>query len=256
MHNIKHSEETKNKIREKRAKQKNIAKGWHHSEEAKKKMSENRKGKKHSEETKNKMSVDRCGEKHPMFGKHHTEETKKKLSSSLKGKTFDHMFKKLSEETKKKISEASKKQWADPQKKEMLSIAAKNRMKSRSFLENSQNTKPELIFENILKALNISFRTQEKLKFVYDFYIPGSKLLIDINGDFWHCNPKFYDSTFLHPIRKIIAKDIWKEDFIRKEFAENNNYKYQAIWEDNLKDRMLIISKVNSIVNNCWTQIG
>ena len=107
--------------------------GKHHTEEAKKRMSENKKGKyvgenspnygKHlSEETKRKMSEARkgethteehnrkvsealkgkyCGENNHMYGKHLTEETKRKIGEAQKGKT-------LSEETKRKISEAKK----------------------------------------------------------------------------------------------------------------------------------------------------
>lgn len=60
-------------------------------------------GKHHSEDTKKKLSEnhwDMSGENHPMWGKHLSEETKKKLSEKLKGRT-------LSEETKDKISESN-----------------------------------------------------------------------------------------------------------------------------------------------------
>ena len=59
-------------------------KGRRHSEEARKKMSEAKKGK-------------YIGEKHPMYGKHPSEETRKKLSEAKKGKRH-------SEEAKKKMS--------------------------------------------------------------------------------------------------------------------------------------------------------
>ena len=85
--------------------------GKHHTEEAKKRMSENKKGKyvgenspnygKHlSEETRKKMSEARKGNEPWNKGKTsvYTEETKKKMSEAHKGKI-------LSEETKRKISE-------------------------------------------------------------------------------------------------------------------------------------------------------
>jgi hypothetical protein len=68
--------------------------GKHHSEEAKKKISETSKGKHLSEESRKKISNVRKG-------KHHSEETKKKISDANKGKH-------LSEETKKKMSDAHK----------------------------------------------------------------------------------------------------------------------------------------------------
>lgn len=75
------------------------SKGVIMSEEARKKMSDakkgkpsNRKGKHLSEETKDKL-------RKANLGKHHTEETKKKISEANKGKIF-------SEETRQKISES------------------------------------------------------------------------------------------------------------------------------------------------------
>lgn len=55
-------------------------------------------GKHHTEEAKRKISEARIGEKHPMYGKHHSEETRRKMSESHTGKHH-------SEESKNKIRE-------------------------------------------------------------------------------------------------------------------------------------------------------
>jgi len=77
--------------------------GYIFSDESKKKMSCDRKGRPKSEEHKKKLSenhADFRGEKHPksMLGKHHSEESKNKISEKKKGFS-------LSEEHKKKLSE-------------------------------------------------------------------------------------------------------------------------------------------------------
>ena len=59
--------------------------GKHHTEEAKRKISETLKGRKLTEETKQKIGKASKGRKSPMYGKHHTEETKQKLSEAKKG---------------------------------------------------------------------------------------------------------------------------------------------------------------------------
>ena len=76
------------------------------------------KGYKHSEETRKKMSehhADFSGENHPMYGKHHSEEWKRKMRGennpfygSLAGKNNPMYGKKHSEETRKKLSDAIK----------------------------------------------------------------------------------------------------------------------------------------------------
>ena len=67
---------------------------------------------KHSEETKRKMSENRKGENNPFYGKHHSEETKKKIVESLgdqvKGENNPFYGKHHSEETKRSLSENMK----------------------------------------------------------------------------------------------------------------------------------------------------
>jgi len=69
-------------------------------------------GKAHSEEAKKKMSEARKGENSPMWGKPRSEETRKKISEANKGKHAGENSpmwgKPKSEETRKKISEAKK----------------------------------------------------------------------------------------------------------------------------------------------------
>jgi len=83
--------------------------GRHHSEETRRKISEGHKGQipwnigktnVYSEESKKKMSESHKGKKHPMYGKHHSEDAKKKISEGNKGKY-------ISEETRRKISNAN-----------------------------------------------------------------------------------------------------------------------------------------------------
>ena len=117
--------------------------GYKHSEEYKRKKSEQNKGennpnygKHHSEEARKKMSEARkkyVGENHPMYGKHHSEETKKKMSEDRKGKPGmkgekNPMYGKpawnkgghLSDETKRKLAEANKVHFSDEMNKDLL----------------------------------------------------------------------------------------------------------------------------------------
>lgn len=85
--NGKHTNETKNILSEKAKKrfenlENNPMFGKHHTEEARKKISEKATGRKHTDEAKQKMSKQRAGEKNIMYGKTHTEEAREKIAKA------------------------------------------------------------------------------------------------------------------------------------------------------------------------------
>lgn len=93
----------------------------HLSAETKAKIGNSNRGKCHSEETKRKMSEDRVGTQNSMYGKKHSEDSRKKMSEAKKGKPgsprsdyqkkcarLANLNKKMSISTKNKISEANK----------------------------------------------------------------------------------------------------------------------------------------------------
>jgi hypothetical protein len=38
---------------------------------------------------------------------------------------------------------------------------------------------------------------------IFDVYLPQYNLLIEYNGDYWHCNPKKYNAPTILIIKKI-----------------------------------------------------
>ena len=106
-----YDEEAKRKMSESR-------KGKPLSEETKRKISESRKGKPVLEETKRKISEAKKGKPSSLKGKPLSEEAKRKMSESRKGKP-------LSEETKRKISELHKVKPKSEESKQKMSEAHK-----------------------------------------------------------------------------------------------------------------------------------
>jgi very-short-patch-repair endonuclease len=77
----------------------------------------------------------------------------------------------------------------------------------------SKNTKPELMFAEILNKLSIRYETQKPVKrFICDFYLPDHHLIVEIDGDYWHANPGAFGPEDLIGGKKTLAKEIWAND--------------------------------------------
>ena len=66
---------------------------------------------------------------------------------------------------------------------------------------------------------------------MFDCVSPELKLAIEINGDYWHCNPAKYAPDFVHPHRKQRADYIWNEDHKKIQAIEREGYRTFVVWE-------------------------
>lgn len=105
---FKHTEETKKRMSQSASGKNNSQFGTHHSEEWKRKMIESRKGYKHSIETKKKLSLAKLGDKNPSK----RLDVRKKMSKAKKGRPAHNKGVPMSEEQKKKLSEDNKRRVA------------------------------------------------------------------------------------------------------------------------------------------------
>jgi very-short-patch-repair endonuclease len=90
----------------------------------------------------------------------------------------------------------------------------------------------EIRFELFFQLLNIEFQhsyyinTKEN-HFIYDFYLPKYKCLIEVDGDFWHCNP---DTKYALPECKTQDINILN-DQKKNQWAQDNGFKLLRFWE-------------------------
>jgi G:T-mismatch repair DNA endonuclease (very short patch repair protein) len=116
--------------------------------------------------------------------------------------------------------------------KEKMSDSAIERI-----LETDQNhtSKLEKEFALILNNLKIKY-TQwfyaKDIKAFYDFYIPLKNTIIEVDGDFWHCNP---NSKFALPEYKTQEKNL-KRDQQKTQWAKDNGFKLLRFWEYDIKN--------------------
>lgn len=103
------------------------------------------------------------------------------------------------------------------------------RSKAKEMAKNK--TWPEMEFERLLNELGVPYRTQEVVGGkIFDFYIPSANLLVEIDGDYWHGNPKIYKRP--NKMQNTNKKNDRKKTLI----AENEGYKISRVWESDLKE--------------------
>lgn len=103
-------------------------------------------------------------------------------------------------------------------------------------LAKTKTTKIEEIIKHILCEENIKFEkeyrvyyTKHKCK-IYDFYLPEYNLLIEADGDFWHCNPRFFQEnlTLVQETNKV-------NDKFKNELAALIKKNIIRFWEYDIK---------------------
>lgn len=105
----------------------------------------------------------------------------------------------------------------------------------------------------ILNNLHIEYRAEFPLKktgggiYYYDCLI-GSNKFIEINGDYWHGNPRIYKSNDIilkGSHSEIIVKNKWISDKKKIKFAKKNGFSVLTIWEFDIKlDEQDIINRI------------
>lgn len=168
--------------------------------------------------------LDNSGENNGMYGKDSWNKGLTKYS--------DKRMMLMSE----KMSEISKNRWenyTDEEKNKIignLSLAANKAKK---------DTKIEIIVKETLEKLNISFIKNYKCsRYIFDFYLLDYNFVIECQGDYWHCNPIFFNKP-----NNIQLKNI-ERDKRKIEYLEINNIQSLFMWENEIHKNKDILDKI------------
>lgn len=102
-----------------------------------------------------------------------------------------------------------------------------------SIFDNFQNN--NIRFEELNSEI-VRYDKEYKMHYKYDFVDFTTKKCIEFNGDYWHCNPNKYDESFIHPVSKIKALDVWKKDELKIKWMEDRGFKVMTVWEHDYKE--------------------
>lgn len=157
--------------------------------------------------------LDVSGEKNGMYGK-------KPWNLGLSTETSD-----ILKQAGEKTSVYHKERWQNYTQDEKDFVIGRMTEAANKIKKNSSI---EIKVEKILLEENICFIKQyRKSKFVFDFFIKDSNLVIECQGDYWHANPRKYNSKNLNEIQKNnIERDGRKKDFLNQ-----NNFSSLFFWE-------------------------
>lgn len=128
-------------------------------------------------------------------------------------------------------------------------------------------SKPHLHALELLKQLNVSYTAETQKgfagynpihdKWLYprvDIFIPDKHLVIEINGIYWHADPRKYKAQdiFYTWKGKQTAEQLWLKDKIKIDHLKNLGYNVEVIWEDaiTIENIKHILSKYEDIKNN------
>ena len=132
--------------------------------------------------------------------------------------------------------------------KDKMSITAKEKWKNGDIGHRIYYTsKLEKTFANILDLLcikyTISFYAKE-IKAFYDFYLPESNTIIEVDGDFWHCNPIKFPLPKYESQKKNLERDKQKN-----QWAQDNGYKLLRFWENDINNNIQQVKQI--LLENC-----
>ena len=107
------------------------------------------------------------------------------------------------------------------------------RIRRSNYIKNLQYNSPsklEILFKELLDINSIDYEFQYTIGWYnYDFFIKNTRILIEVDGDFYHCNPKLWPEP-----KYDIQKEVVNHDKIKNEIALQNEYKLLRFWETDI----------------------
>lgn len=204
-------------------------------------------GKNHSDEARSKMSTIASDEfasgKRVLWATGHTKHTHPSLMSSSKKlsenkeraeQSRQYMKGRPKSESHKANSRAGIiKAWENPELREQQ---ARNRV---AYFQSGNCNKVSRIEDRVaemLDTISITYKRQyyvNDIQALYDFYVWGAQMFIEVHGDYWHCNPATKHATPTYAAqKKNVGNDIKKANW-----AMDNGIPLLIIWELDIKTR-------------------
>jgi len=187
------------------------------------------------------------GDGNSFYGKKYSETSKLLISNSRKGKGMGLNNSMSNPVWKKKATDNLKKRWDSGELEYVRKIMSDKLTETRRMgkIKSVIRSKKEKEIVNEIKMMGYdvddSFKIDTK---IYDIYVPILNLIIEYNGDYWHCNPKKYSEDYFHQNKGKTAKEIWDYDNTKIDIVKSKGYILEIVWESDLKIDPTLIKKI------------
>ena len=176
------------------------------------------------------------GEGNPFFGKKHTKESLNKMSKSKKGQNSGNKNHMKQEKYRQMSRDIMRSNWDNGiLDRKVISEQMKQTQRSGK-IKSVIVSKREKEIVKELKSLGYktihSYRVDSK---ICDIFIPSLNLIIEYFGDYWHCNPKKYDSDYFNKKKNKFAWELWDYDKKKIDLIKSYGYNLEVVWEGDLK---------------------
>jgi very-short-patch-repair endonuclease len=127
---------------------------------------------------------------------------------------------------------------SDKTKEKMSDSAVERILKNPKTYHTSKLEEKLKLVLDILDIKYQHFFFVPKIKKIFDFYLPEYNILIEVDGDFYHCNPKFYK----FPVCKTQEINI-KNDQEKNKWAKENGYQLLRFWEHDINNNIKYVKQ-------------
>lgn len=97
------------------------------------------------------------------------------------------------------------------------------------------------IFNYIKKNINNLVESNIEIgQYIVDIFDKRSKKIVEVYGDFWHANPRFYNENKIinETIHNMTAGEKWQFDLDRENYLRSNGYDILIVWEYDWNNHM------------------
>jgi G:T-mismatch repair DNA endonuclease (very short patch repair protein) len=187
------------------------------------------------------------GEGNPFYGKKHNKNTKNKISKSRKGKGTGNDNAMANPIYRKKSRNNLKTKWDNGEMEHARKIMSEKLKETRRLGKLKSIIRSKKEKEIIKEIKKLGYEVKHSLKIdtkICDIFLPKLNLIIEYNGDYWHCNPKKYSPDYFHQVKKKTAKELWEYDNNKIDLIKRKGYNLVIVWETDLKEDPNLINKI------------